>query len=188
MAPDFSNASSRRSLLAVARGFGRWLCAAPRAVALALCVAWYGVIWLSSARAGSGEPSSDLWKVLSNSAHAPLFGLWAAWIALLAPRSGAWPALDGWPRVAVLVCVVLGGLADELHQHLWSTGRDFSVLDIGTDVVGAWLALRLVEYLAKPDATNAGWRLALLIAAAGSFSAGAVATFVPRCFPGVGWL
>lgn len=183
-----SNSVARWGLLACARGLGRWLCAAPHSLALALCAAWYGLIWLSSSRAGSDEPSSDALQVLSNSAHAPLFGLWAAWMALLAPRVGGWPALKGSARTAILGCVALGGLVDETHQALWSIGRDFSLLDIGTDLVGAWLALRLVEYLARPEATAAGWRVALLFAAVGSFAAGALATFVPRCFPGVGWL
>lgn len=167
---------------------GRRLCAAPRPLALALCAAWYGLIWISSSRPGSSEPSSLPWQVLSNAAHAPLFGLWAVWLSLLAPRRDGWPDLRGARRVAVLCAVAAGGLLDELHQHLWSHGRDFSVLDIVTDLVGAWLALRLVALAADEFASAGRWWKALLVAALGSFAAGACATLVPRCFPGVGWL
>ncbi len=153
-----------------------------------LSAAWYGLIWISSSRPGSDEPTSVAWQVLSNSAHAPLFGLWAAWLSLLAPRSGGWPDLRTGVRRGVLVAVAAGGLLDELHQHLWSRGRDFSVLDILTDLVGAVLALRLVELVGDEHATDRRWLAALALAALGSFAAGACATFVPRCFPGVGWL
>ena len=171
-----------------ARALGRRLCAWPRSVSLALCVAWYALIWLSSSRPGSSEPASLPWQILSNSAHAPLFGLWAAWLSLLAPRRAGWPYLRGVARSAVLFAVAVGGLLDELHQHLGARGRDFSVLDIATDLVGAWLALQLVALAGDEHARGRHWLAALVCAALGSFAAGACATLVPRCFPGVGWL
>ncbi len=176
------------SPLRFARALGRLLCAAPRPLALVLCAAWYGLIWLSSSRHGSSEPSSLAWQILSNSAHAPLFGLWAAWLSLLVPRDDGWPDLRGRSRTVLLLAVAVGGLLDELHQHLWSQGRDFSVLDILTDVVGAWFALRLVRLAGDATVDERRWLVALGLAVLGSFAAGACATLVPRCFPGVGWL
>jgi VanZ family protein len=175
-------------LFLVSRALGRTLVAAPRPAAWLLALAWYGLIWWSSSRPGSSEPSHWGWAVLSNSAHAPLFGLWAAWLALLAPRAVGWPRLERRDRFALLGVVALGGLVDELHQHWLSTARDFSLLDLTTDLVGAALALELVAHLASPQASPRSWALRLGLAAAGSFTAGGVATFLPLCFPGVSWL
>jgi hypothetical protein len=175
-------------LLNLARAFGARLCAAPRVFAWTLVAAWYGLIWFSSSRPGSDEPTSVAWIVLSNSLHAPLFGLWAVALSLLAPRDRGWPALTARARGAILAATFVGGLVDELHQHFLSPGRDFSVLDIATDVLGAALALALVAHVASPEPTSAGLLRRLALAAAGSFTAGAVATFLPSCFPGVGWL
>ncbi len=172
----------------LARALGARLCAAPRAFAWTLVVAWYGLIWISSSRPGSDEPTSVAWIVLSNSLHAPLFGLWAVTLSLLAPRDGGWPALTKRPRCAILATALVGGLVDELHQHYLSPGRDFSVLDIATDLLGAALALTLVAHVSSSAPTSAGLLRRLALAAAGSFTAGAVATFLPSCFPGVGWL
>lgn len=177
-----------RILFAAARALGRTLVAAPRAAAWLLVLSWYGLIWWSSSRPGSSEPSHWAWTVLSNAAHAPLFGLWAAWLSLLAPRSGGWPRLASRERAALLAVVAVGGLVDELHQHWISTARDFSLLDLATDLTGAALALELVAHLAAPQASARSWGLRLGLAAAGSFAAGGAATFLPLCFPGVSWL
>lgn len=153
-----------------------------------LVVGWYGGIWVLSSRPGGAEPWSPVGAVLSNAAHAPLFGLWAAWLSLLAPRVLGWPSLSGRVWSAVLVTVALFGLVDEFHQDLFSPGRDFSLFDVATDLVGASLSLTLVSYFGASEATHVGaWRR-LGLAAVGSIAAGAIATFAPRCFPGVWWL
>jgi hypothetical protein len=175
-------------LLNLARASGARLCAMPRGLAWTWAAAWYGLIWLASSRPGGVEPTSLAWIVLSNSAHAPLFGLWAVSLSVLAPRERGWPALTPRACAAILAAVLVGGLADELHQHYLSPGRDFSVLDLGTDVLGAALSLALVAHVSSGVATPAGLLRRLALAAAGSFAAGAVATFLPSCFPGVGWL
>jgi len=170
------------------RALGARLVAAPRWAAWALVVGWYGLIWTLSSRPGGVEPWSPIWAVISNSAHAPLFGLWAAWLCLLAPRVGRWPALTSRTWAAIVATVAAFGLLDEIHQHLFSPGRDFSLFDLATDVTGAALALHLVRYLGAPGADSAGaWRR-LALAACGSFAAGAVATYAPRCFHDVWWL
>lgn len=121
--------------------------------------------------------------VLSNSAHAPLFGILAACIALLLPREHGWPRIDARARWIIACVVAVAGICDELHQSL-VPGRDLSVLDVGTDVAGACAALEIVAALGREHA-----RLAprFVVAACVSFAAGAIATFVPRCFPTVTW-
>jgi len=177
-----------RMAFVAARALGGWLVAAPRVAAWLLVFVWYGLIWWSSSRPGSSAPAHWGWSVLSNAAHAPLFGLWAAWLSLLAPRADGWPSLAARDRWALLSLVALGGLVDEAHQHWLSTARDFSLLDLATDLTGAALALELVGHLASPQASARSWGRRLALAAAGSLAAGVAATFVPLCFPGVGWL
>lgn len=164
-----------------------WLIALPRPAAWGLCVAWYALIgWLSS-RQGSVEPSSWWWGVLSNGAHAPLFGLLACWIALLVPRERGWPALGTGARVGVCLAIAALGVADELHQST-VPGRDMSVLDVLTDVAGAATSLEIVAFLGRSERSSQGLQARLALAAAMSLACGALATWLPLCFPGVGWL
>lgn len=155
----------------------------PRAGAWGLCLAWYALICGLSSRPGSVEPSHWSMQVLSNAAHAPLFGLLAAWIALLLPRRDGWPDLGPRGRAVLLGAIALLGALDELHQAL-TPGRDLSLFDLGTDLTGAAATLHIVAGL-----TRAGARVVprLGLAACASFVAGACATFVPRCFPDVAW-
>lgn len=171
------------------RALGARLAAAPLAAVWWLAIGWYALIWALSSRP-AGPPSGSLaWSVVSNAVHAPLFGLWAVWLALLAPRrTGEWPAPSPTARAALLGVVALGGLVDEFHQHLWTAGRDFSVLDVASDLVGAAIALHMVEYLGSPRASRSGVFARLGFAALASLAAGALATFAPRCFEGVWWL
>lgn len=166
------------------RRAGERFLAWPRAVSWLPATAWYGCIWLLSSRHGSTEPTHWIFYVLSNGAHAPLFGVMAAFLALLAPRRDGWPDL-AWPMQRRLVLAILAlGMLDELHQSV-TPGRDFSVLDVLTDVTGALLTLWILAAIGRPRA-GVAWRFAL--AAAVTFGCGAIATFAPRCFPGLDWL
>lgn len=162
------------------------LLALPRVGAWLLCAGWYGgITWLSS-RPGDVEPSPWWWTVLSNGAHAPLFGLLACWISLLLPRVEGWPRLDLRERWLVCCLIALCGAVDEWHQS-YTPGRDLSVLDLWTDVAGAAVSLELVAHLARPESERRGLGSRLALAAGTSLACGALATFLPRCFPGVGW-
>lgn len=150
-----------------------------------LAGAWYAGICALSARPGSSEPAAWPWRVLSNAAHGPLFGILAAALGLLLARDDrGWPRLDGARARGVLAAVVALGTLDELHQSVRPL-RDGSLFDVVTDVAGAWAALSIVAALARPG-TSPLARLAL--AALISVAAGALATFGPSCFPGATWL
>ena len=163
-----------------------WLLALPRPAAWALCVAWCDLITWSSSRPASVEPSPWWWGVLSNGAHAPLFGLLASWVALLVPRERGWPALGTGARIGVCLAIAALGVADELHQSN-VPGRDMSALDVLTDVAGAAASLEIVAFLGRAERPAAGLGARLALAALVSLACGALATWVPVCFPGVGW-
>lgn len=163
-----------------------WLLALPRPAAWALCVAWCAFITWCSSRPASIEPSPWWWGVLSNGAHGPLFGLLACWIALLVPRECGWPALGTGARIGVCLAIAALGVADELHQST-VPGRDMSVLDVLTDVAGAAASLEIVAFLGRAERPAAGLGTRLALAALVSLGCGALATWVPVCFPDVRW-
>lgn len=163
-----------------------WLLALPRPAAWGLCAAWCALITWSSSRPASVQPSPWWWSIFTNGAHAPLFGLLACWIALLVPRERGWPVLGAATRLGVCAAIALLGIADELHQST-VPGRDLSVLDVLTDVAGAAVSLELVAHLGTPGRSAASLGVRLALAAATSLACGALATWVPVCFPGVGW-
>ena len=158
----------------------------PRAGAWTLVLGWCALITWMSSQPGSVEPRHWIWPVLSNSAHSVEFGLLAAWLSLLLPRVGGWPDLRVRKRL-LLAATVLGlALADELHQGL-TPDRDLSVFDVLTDLVGSFATLSIVAYLGRADGTRAGIAARLALAALAGLAAGALATVVPRCFPGIAW-
>lgn len=160
----------------------RW----PRAASWALCSGWYGAIWALSEQPGRAEPGHGFVSVLSNGAHGPLFGLLACWLALLVPRRAGWPVLSAAVRGALLLGIAALGTLDELHQS-FTPRRDFSLLDVLTDVAGAAAALEIVAFLGRERPPPRGLALRLGLAAAISLACGALASFLPRCFPSVGW-
>src|SRR5262245_64156952 len=133
------------------RAVGRFLLRVPWPLALLLLVAWGTLIWdLSAHRAPLVVSTSVYWEILSNLAHAPLFGILTLLVAALVLRE---PGAD-WPRPsparrALVLALVLGyGLFDEWHQtHV--PGRDGSLLDALTDLVSASLVLWIVATLAR---------------------------------------
>src|SRR6185436_2762225 len=128
----------------------------PWPLALVLLVAWGSLIWdLSSHRAPLVTSTSAYWELLSNLAHAPLFGILTLLTAalVLRERGDDWPRPSTARRALVLAVVLAYGLCDEWHQtHV--PGRDGSLLDALTDLVSATLVLWIVATLARRDLTD----------------------------------
>lgn len=150
------------------RWLGGRLVRLPAALLVALPLAWMAFIWfLSSQSIDTPGGAFGLWGFLGNLAHAPLFGCLALfWTALfLRSPSGVWPPLSGRVRLAVVLLVAGYGALDELHQRATS-GRQASVLDVVTDLVGALCVLWIVGYLGAPGAAERGLWLRLCAAGA----------------------
>lgn len=145
---------------------GRFLVALPRAFQLLLLVSWMGLIWSLSAQTIEAPPevNSALWSFCANLAHAPLFGILA--LLLVALLLHARPA-DDWPRlqpavvVTVLVLVLAWALTDEWHQSR-TPGRDSSLYDVVTDLVGASSVLFVIAVLDPPRTDERALRRRLL--------------------------
>lgn len=157
-------------------------------VAWLATVLWMAGIWYLSSRPGRVGAFNWPRALAFNFGHAPLFGGLAICMAGLLPREDGWPRLDLRRSALVVAGCVAFGVVDELHQHLGSVRRDFSVLDLATDLVGAASVLWIGRYLARPDAGGRGLGARLLACLALSLAAAAVSTWLPRSFPGVGWL
>ena len=133
------------------RAAGRFLLWIPWPVAALLAVAWGMLIWdLSSHRVRPLAHPLLAWELVSNLAHAPLFGLLTLLLA-------AWFLRDGgreWPRprperiALVLACTLGYGLLDEWHQSR-VPGRDASLFDVLTDVLSGGLVLWIVFTLGR---------------------------------------
>jgi hypothetical protein len=121
-----------RGCAAILAWIARTLDRMPRPIAAAATLAWMAsIFWLSSDRRDL-LPPGPLGRFGGNAAHAPIFGL----LALLAARATGSTALG--------VAVAVGyGVADEWHQS-FVPGRTPSAFDLGTDAVGAAVALWLV--------------------------------------------
>ena len=178
-------------MIALLRGVGAALLRLPRGLAWIPVVLWLALItWFSS------WPQKDVgqagWTpIFTNLGHAPLFGLLALWMALALPREAGergWPRLDAAGRRAVLLAVGAAAILDELHQHLGGRGRELSLLDLGTDLVGAAGLLLVAAYAGRADATGAGLWLRIGLAAGACVGAAAAATWVPGSLPDVWWL
>ena len=168
------------------RAFAALLLRAPRSAAWCLVLAWCCMITWFSSQPGAARPSTWIWSVLSNGAHAPEFGLLAAWTSLLVARRDGWPDLRPAARLAIIATILVLGIGDEWHQS-FTPGRDVSVFDLLTDVVGATVTLEIAAYLGREGATRVGVAARFVVAAGAAFACGALATFVPRCFPDIAW-
>jgi len=178
-------------MTSVLRRVGAALLRLPRERAWIPVVLWLALItWLSS-RPSRDVPGGDWYPILTNLGHAPLFGLLGLWMALALPREGGargWPRLDAAGRRAVLLAVAACAVLDELHQHFGGRGRDLSLLDVGTDLVGAAGVLLVAAYAGRRDATSPGLWLRLGLAAGASVGMAAAATWVPGSVPDAWWL
>ena len=169
------------------RRVGEVLQGVPRARAWLLAGLWMSLIWLVSGATfgSSGGPSSMGW--FTNLGHAPLFGLLGLWLALTLPRQGGWPRLDKPAVLRVLALVAGYALIDELHQG-FVAGRDPSLLDVATDLVGAACTLWIASFVPLSRARDGGLGLRLLAALAACAAAASLATWLPLAFPELGWM
>ncbi len=166
--------SARFSWLVLLRAAGRALLRFPLVVSLALIAGWMGLIWTMSDRTFERPPElgSYTWRIVSNMAHAPLFGTLALLVSAVvlrrAPPADASRPHAPWPRVGpvqaawVLLVTVAYGALDEWHQAS-VPGRDPSLADIGTDAVGALSVLWIIAYLGAGAASEAGIRRRLFV-------------------------
>lgn len=178
------SAGIHAALLAV----GEFLVRLPRWLAGVGLLAWMSLItWFSSWPA---KPTSELshLALTTNLGHAFLFGILAMWIALCLPRREHWPVLARDARLRILGLAMACGLLDELHQYLADRGRDFSLLDVVTDMVGAWCVLTVAAYVRRPGATGAGLVGRLALSTLACVAAAAAATWGPPAWPDLTWL
>ena len=158
---------------------GRFLLRLPALLGAFLLLAWGSLIWALSNRAFP-KPARPNWfyELVSNLAHAPLFGMLALLLAALLLR----PLVErGWPRfgaaraLAVVSLTVLYGVVDEWHQSR-IPGRDSSALDLVTDLVGACCVLWITFYLGSERASEQGLWVRLLAGVLVCVAAAALAT------------
>ncbi|HED64038.1 MAG TPA: hypothetical protein ENJ09_00625, partial [Planctomycetes bacterium] len=142
-----------RAFLAV----GRFLVGLPIPLAVLVVLAWMGLIWSLSSQTFEAPPevASALWSFCANLAHAPLFGILALLFASIVLRVGmgdGWPRLRAWQAGVTVAFVLAWALLDEWHQSM-TPGRDSSLLDVVTDLVGAICVLAVIAILdpARPD-------------------------------------
>lgn len=171
-------ARSSAGALGLLRRAGALLLFLPRAAGGFLVAAWMsGIAWLSSI------PSKDLpappWaSFVSNLAHAFLYGFLALWAALCLPRDAGWPRFRARAVAPILALVLAYALFDEWHQSR-TPGRDPSLYDLITDVIGALSTLAVASYVGRRGAGERGLWLRLSAGAASCAFAALLATYGP---------
>jgi len=141
---------------------------------------------LSMQQFGSGTGHGFGWGIASNGYHCFEYGVLALCLALFAPREQGWPRIRARETLWIVAVAGLYGLSDEIHQH-FVPSRNSSVLDLFSDVVGAWLATRAVaraggvDYDARILARIVGFGIPLCLAC------GALANWGAEWFPWVSW-
>jgi len=158
--PDPDAGSGPGPLAAALVRAGAALSLLPRGVAWLLPLAWCGLIFFLSSRqvVAPALGTSVAAAFLGNLAHPGAFGLLALLLtAALAPRERhgglRWATLTPERGLWVVVLCALYGFTDELHQATVE-GRDASLLDIVSDVVGAAFAVWTIRALTPPGATR----------------------------------
>ena len=174
-------------LVALLRSAGALLQRIPRHRAWIPVGLWMGLISASSSAPGRRSGGSLWWAYVANLAHAPLFGLLGLWMALLLPRERGWPRIDRRGAPLVLGGVAAFGIFDELHQLLVA-GRDFSVLDLTTDVTAGACVLWVAAHAGQPEASQRELCGRLLLCTGLCLAVAALSTSLPGFFPGVGWM
>ncbi len=159
----------------VLRAIGAALLRIPRERAIVPVLLWAGVIFFMSSRpAPSLGGAGEFAGVLGNFAHALEYGVFAVFLALLAPRAAGWVDLRPRAVATILAVVLLYAASDEWHQS-FTPHRDASVFDVLTDLTGASATLACIAALGRRDAGRAlGIRFALGLLA--SLAAAALAT------------
>lgn len=113
----------------------------------------------------------QIFGVLNNAAHAPVFGALAiVWFFLLR----RFPALSLWQRqlAAFVLAIAIGGLV-ELLQSMF--GRGAELIDLLNDTLGAAAGLALVSFVTSRRPMLLVIALALLVPVAGSIADAAIA-------------
>ncbi len=187
--------SERGRPAAAGGGIGRaarGLLALPPGAARVLALGWLVLIFLSSEVPARGGGGTRLTAFVLNLGHAALYGVLAALALAGLPRAARTP-ITATARWAVVAAVTACGLLDEVHQRL-VPGRDFSVLDLVTDAVGAAAAVGLLAHLQRPAgagadaASGAGLWARVAVAILAAAAAAAAATFLPDSWPRTDWL
>lgn len=162
------------------RGVGALLLALPRPLVGAACLGWMFLIWSLSKREGSDMPASGYWPVLANLGHAFLFGILCLLLAalVLRPAAPAWPRLGARRILGLLAAVGAYGLIDEWHQSQ-VPGREPSVLDLLTDLVGAACVLWIIAYVGRENAAAGGLRARLCVCVFACVAAAVLGTTLP---------
>jgi len=164
------------ALLALSRQT-RWIPAA----------SWMALIFvLSMQQFPDTESRGAGWGIASNGYHCFEYGVLALFLALFAPREQGWPRLRERETRWIVALAVLYGLSDEIHQHFVPT-RNSSVLDLGSDAVGAWLAVRAV---ARAGGVDYDPRILARIVGFGiplCFACGALANWGVKWLPWASW-
>ncbi len=155
--PDLESAS----VLRVFRSAGGKLLRQPRALAWIMPLAWAAMIWfLSSIQIrvpGGGHPGVDL---LTNMAHAGVFGILVLLTVPLAPRREGWVELDRGVLWMLAAPTLAYAVLDEVHQA-FVLGRHATAFDVLTDATGIYCTLKVVLYLSERGATGRGLVLRL---------------------------
>jgi hypothetical protein len=169
-------------LLALFRGIARVLGALPRPLAAALAVAWMGLIWWLSSGPIEVKPPLPASDFFWNLAHAPVFGLLAAFAAVAAaprPLPSSWPDPGRRARLVAFGLVAAWAALDEWHQAR-VPGRHGSPLDFLTDVTGAACVLWIAAYAGSARAGEGGLRRRLAIGVGACAAAALVTTLADR--------
>jgi hypothetical protein len=187
--PQGRHAFDTRSILrAVLRAIIERMRSAPRSIAITAFLAWCVLIFVLSAQpvVELGFSFRPLPAWIHNLLHAPGFGTFAV-LFLWAVRRRGEALATGHRRVALaVVAVLVYGASDEWHQS-FTPGRDPSVCDVLTDVVGGWFAAALLCAI-EEAAPRARIARLLLVGVLACVLAALIATFVPAKWPELGWL
>lgn len=117
-----------------------------KAAALGILLLLIGILSSTPGHGGSG--TAELRGFVLNWAHQPLYGLTAVLVAALLgvrlPRAR-------WRQLVLVVLLTLAlGVADEINQAR-VPNRDSSLLDLGSDTLGAILALLAAGWTQRRD-------------------------------------
>ncbi len=169
------------------RRVGAGLLFASRPIAGLAALGWMAVIWWTSSFSPPPAPQLYGWRaVLQNFLHAPAYGVLALLILLSLPRRAAWPAPTAGERWFVVLGALGYGIVDEIHQ--WTVpGRNLSVLDLGTDLVGATCVLVIVLYLGRPTASESGLARRFVLGLLACLISATAAAYGPKFFPEIAW-
>jgi VanZ family protein len=169
-------------MLPLLRSLGRVLGLLPRPLAAAASFGWMALIWWLSSGPIDVAPPLPASDFFWNLAHAPVFGVLAALVALAAaprPLPRSWPDPGRRARLVALVLVAAWAAADEWHQ--WRVpGRHGSPLDFLTDVAGAACVLWIAAYAGRQRADEGGLRRRIAIGVGLCAAAALAATLVDR--------